>query len=216
VPPSPIRRRGLSRRILVVVILAAVVASGMYAVDRLGPFLAVEDPLVNADAVLVLAGTRMTRPLEGAELVREGYAPVMVLTRETVDPGLEIVARRGHPFPQDADRAREVFVTMGVRREAILIPDRIHTSTASEAETLRELALAHGWRRVIVVTSKFHLRRAAYAMRRELRGTGVEVRMRATRYDPLQPERWWARRAESRWVAAEFPKLIAYVLGLGA
>ena len=215
VPPSPIRRRGISRRILVVVILAAVVAS-LYAADRVGPFLAAEDPLVKADAVFVLAGTRMTRPLEGADLVRAGYAPRLVLTRETQDPAFAIVAQHGHAFPPDVDRAREIFVSMGIGRDAIVIPDRIHDSTAAEAVTLRELAGAHGWRRVIVVTSTFHLRRAGYAMRRELRGTGIEVTMRGSRYDPMQPERWWTRRAETRWVVSEFPKLIAYMLGLGA
>jgi uncharacterized SAM-binding protein YcdF (DUF218 family) len=215
VPPSPIRRRGISRRLLVVAITAAVAAS-LYGVDRIGPFLAAEDPLVKADAVFVLAGTRMTRPLEGAELLLAGYATRLVMTRETQDPAFAIVARRGHTFATDVDRAREVFATMGIDRDAIVIPDRIHDSTAAEAETLREMARAHRWRRVIVVTSKFHLRRAAYAMRRELRGTGVEVAMRGSRYDPMEPERWWTRRAETRWVVSEFPKLIAYMLGLGA
>jgi len=107
-------------------------------------------------------------------------------------------------------------VSMGIPRDAIVIPDRRHDSTAAEAITLRELAARHRWRRVLVVTSNYHLRRAAFAVRRELRGTGVEVTMRGSRYDPLRPERWWSRRAEIRWVASEVPKLAAYLFGLGA
>ena len=56
----------------------------------------------------------------------------------------------------------------------------------------------------------------AYAIRRELNGTNVEVEMRGTRYEPAHPERWWAYRDDLRWVLDEGAKLIAYELGLGA
>jgi len=40
--------------------------------------------------------------------------------------------------------------------------------------------------------------------------------MRGTPYDRAQPERWWSRRADIRWLLSEIPKLMAYRLGLGA
>jgi len=197
-------------------VLAAAVF-GVYACVQLGPFLTREDPIGKADAIFVFAGTRMLRPLEAADLYLEGYAPRMVMTRDVQEEtAFNDIAGRGHPFERDVERARDVFISMGIPRDAILIPDRIHDSTASEAITLRELAAKYGWRRVIVVTSRYHLRRAAFAVRRELRGTNVQVVMRASRYDPVKPERWWTRRAEIRWVASELPKLVAYALGLGA
>jgi uncharacterized SAM-binding protein YcdF (DUF218 family) len=189
----------------------------VYASAQLGPFLTREDPLVKADAIFVLAGTRMVRPLEAAELYLEAYAPRIVLTRDLQEErAVARLAERGHQFASDAERARSLFVMLGIPEEAILIPDRVHDSTAAEAITLRELAARHAWRRVIVVTSKYHLRRAGFAIRRELRDTDLEVAMRASRYDPTRAERWWTRRAEIRWVASEVPKLVAYVLGLGA
>jgi uncharacterized SAM-binding protein YcdF (DUF218 family) len=127
-----------------------------------------------------------------------------------------VVAGRGHVIERDADRTREIFVAMGIPRDAILIPDQVHDSTAAEAETVRELADRRGWRRVIVVTSRFHLTRSGFAMRRALGNRDVQVIMRASRYDPLTPEGWWTRRPEVRWVVSEFPKLVAYMLGLGA
>jgi uncharacterized SAM-binding protein YcdF (DUF218 family) len=215
-PPIPLRPGGPLRRLLIVIVVAAAVAAG-YAFDRLGPYLAPEEPLVKGDAIFVLAGTRMLRPLEGADLYNEGYAPLLVMTRDRDEVDVyEVVARRGLPIQRDVDRARDVFVTMGMPASAILIPDRVHDSTAAEAITLRELARERAWRRVIVVTSKFHLRRAAFAVRRELEGTGVEAVMRGSRYDRLTPARWWTRRAETRWVLSEFPKLVAYLLGMGA
>jgi uncharacterized SAM-binding protein YcdF (DUF218 family) len=215
VPPLDSRAGGLFRRILLVA-LVLMVAGSVYLFLQAGNLLAREDPLRKADAIVVLAGTRMTRPLEGADLYLEGYAPRVVMTREPQDPGDAVVAKRGFRVEADADRAREVMVRMGVPRDAILVPDRIHDSTAAEAVTVRELAARHRWRTVIVVTSRFHLTRAGFAVRRELTDSNVEVVMRASRYDPLRPRQWWARRGETRWVVAEFPKLIAYLLGLGA
>jgi uncharacterized SAM-binding protein YcdF (DUF218 family) len=216
VPPSRIRSRGRYRLFLVLLLLAAF-ASGVYAFVQLGPYLTREDPLVKADAIFVLAGTRMVRPLEAADLFLEGYAPRIVITRDVQEESAYAnIARRGHLFPRDEERARDAFVSMGIPFHAVLIPDRIHNSTAAEAITLRELAARYGWHQVIVVTSKYHLRRAAFAVRRELRGTDVRVTMRASRYDLMRSEQWWTRRAEIRWVASELPKLAAYMLGLGA
>jgi len=81
---------------------------------------------------------------------------------------------------------------------------------------LRELALKYKWRRVIVVSSKYHLRRVGLAGRRALRGTDVEIVLRGSRHDAALPDRWWTRRRDIRWVAAEVPKLIVYALGFGA
>jgi hypothetical protein len=40
--------------------------------------------------------------------------------------------------------------------------------------------------------------------------------MRGSRYDDARPERWWTSRGDIREMISEVPKLIAYVLGLGA
>ncbi len=215
-PPFRLRSGGAFRLILVLVFLAAA-AVVVYAGAQLGHYLTREDPLVKADAIFVLAGTRMVRPLEAAELFLDAYAPRIVLTRDLQEErAVRRLAERGHQFESDAERARSLFTRLGIPKDAILVPDGVHDSTAAEAITLREYAERYGWRRVIVVTSKYHLRRARFAIERELRGTNVQVTMRASRYDPMEADRWWTRRAEVRWVASELPKLVAYVLGLGA
>jgi uncharacterized SAM-binding protein YcdF (DUF218 family) len=69
---------------------------------------------------------------------------------------------------------------------------------------------------VIVVTSKLHTRRAALAIRRELDGTSIRIVIRPTRYDDTDSTRWWQQRKTIRDVMTEMPKLVAYLLGLGA
>lgn len=206
---------GAPRRIILIAApLLLLVAA--YGFSGLGVFLAREDPIEKADAIFVLAGTSMRRQLEGADLYLAGFSPRIVLSRETPERGLQELRARGIALDDDVARVRDVFLRLGIPADAILTPDRIHDSTAAEAVTLRELVQAHAWRRVIVVTSRYHLRRAGYALRRELRGSPAEVLMHPTRYERFEPERWWRRRSDIREIIPEVPKLLAYVLGLGA
>ena len=134
--------------------------------------------------------------LEAADLYLAGYGGTIVLSRQTLEGGERALAERGIAFAEDVVRARDVFVQLGIPNEAILVPERIHDNTAAEAITLRELVRRHRWRRVIIVSSKYHLRRAGFAFRRELRGVPVKVMMRGSRYDGLEPSRWWRHRAD--------------------
>ena len=187
-----------------------------YACRQTGRFLDAEDPLQKGDALFVLAGSRMERALEAADLYQEGWAPVSVMTHQPPDSGITALTARGIALPPDEVVARDALIRYGIPAQAFILPPGIHDNTAQEARTLRTMATERGWRRVIVVSSKFHLRRAAYAMWRELRGSGITVVMRGSRYDPGDPPRWWQTRRDIRWVVSEVGKLSAYVLGLGA
>jgi uncharacterized SAM-binding protein YcdF (DUF218 family) len=174
-----------------------------------------EDPLAPADAIFVFAGTTVERPLEAADLFRDGYAPRIVVTRAVVEQATFQLERRGVRIASEHDLNTEVLLKVGVPRAALIAPAFVHDNTAEEARTLRELALQHGWRRVLLVTSKYHVRRVRLAAHRALRGTDVEVLVRGSRYDPSTPDRWWTRRNDLRWLATEIPKLIAYAIGVG-
>jgi uncharacterized SAM-binding protein YcdF (DUF218 family) len=195
-----------------------VIALGLaaYAFANVGRFLTKEDRLQRADAIAVLAGTRMDRALEAADLYQRGYASHIVLTQQQPELSLAVLAQRGITLPSDVEVTRTVLEKVGVPGAAIVIPSTIHDNTAREAQTFHQLAVTNGWRRLIIVTSKYHLRRAAFAVRRELAGTGIEVVMHGSRYEDVNPDRWWTSRGDWRWVLSEGGKLIAYELGLGA
>jgi uncharacterized SAM-binding protein YcdF (DUF218 family) len=214
VPPSTNRPGGRFRRVIIVVAVVTVAAMS-YACFQLGTFLYAEDPLQRADAICVLAGTRMERPLEAADLYLKGWAPRIVLTEEVPDPGIAALEHRGMELPSNAEIARDIIVRLGVPPRDVEILPEIHDSTAHEAETFRATAVARQWKRLIVVTSKFHTRRGGFAVRRALKGSGVEVVMRGSAYDRADPRHWWRTRADVRWAASESQKLAAYALGLG-
>jgi len=136
-------------------------------------------------------------------------------TRAVVEPGLIHLQQLGITVKTQFDLNHEVLTRMGVPSSALVVPAEIHDNTADEARTVRRLVERHGWRRIIVVTSKYHLRRTGLAFRRALRGTNVEIVRRGSRYDQSRPAEWWKRRRDIRWVVSEAPKLVAYALGLG-
>jgi uncharacterized SAM-binding protein YcdF (DUF218 family) len=211
---APLRSRTAVRRTLLVLLALASLAAVWFLFYG-GRFLVHEDPLQKADAIFVLAGTRVERPLEAVDLYKEGYAPVIVLSPGRPEDGELMLRARGIRFPIEVELERDALLQMGLPAAAVLATDGYVDNTGQEANLLRAMVKAHGWRRVIIVTSKYHTRRAAFAFRRGLRGTTAQVTMRASRYDLSDPAAWWRQRNDVRYVASEWQKLILYRLGLG-
>ena len=196
--------------------LVVLTACGIFSFIELGRFMAAEDPLVKADAIFVFAGTRVERPMEAYDLYRDGWAPRIVVTRAVAEQAILVAERKGVRVASDFDVTRAALLQLGLPDSALISPERIHDNTAQEAQTLRMLALRYRWRTVILVSSKYHLRRISVACAREMKGTGVQLIRRGSRYDASTPEQWWSRRSDIRWLLSEVPKLAAYELGLGA
>lgn len=206
-------RRVIVRALAAIALL--VILAGALFFRSAGRYLVVEDPLEKSDAVVALAGARVERWLEVVDLYHAGWAPRVVLSNGSTDEIEAQLRARGIRFPGEGEAARDAMVQMKVPAEAIEILPGSVDNTAQEARATREMALANGWQRLIVVTSKYHSRRTAFAFRREFQGTPVQVRIRTSRYDLATPDRWWTDRADVRYVTLEYQKLLAYRLGLG-
>ena len=201
------------KRTLLVLLVAAVIAAA-WAWPRAGRWLVIETQLQPADVIVVLAGPRVERWLEGVELYREKAAPRIVLSSGRIEAAEAVVRSRGIRFPREADLMKDAMVQLGVDAAAIdIFPDSVD-NTASEATVTRALATSRGWRRIIVVTSKYHTRRTRYAFERAFRGSGVDIQVHGSRFDASQPDTWWKHRADLRFVISEYQKLLAYRLGL--
>jgi uncharacterized SAM-binding protein YcdF (DUF218 family) len=199
-----------SRRLLAVVLLF--IAAGLFL--SVGRLISREDPLQKVDAIYVLGGTWALRPLEGADLWREGYGAKVVLSPAILDIGEEVLIARGTPAPRPVDIQRKMLIEQAqVAPEAIEILPGEFDNTAQEAEGIAPLVAANKWRSLIVITDRSTTRRAGYAMRRAL-GPDVQIIMRASRYDDYKPGTWWTTRPTFRMTFYEFPKLVAYWFGL--
>src|SRR5258708_27229613 len=137
-PDNPVvvsRPRGRAWRIFLIgatvsLILAAVVFFG------LGRWLVVEDPLVKAQAIVVLSGAMPLRAIEAAKLYHEGYAPEIWLTR-SAEPG-ETLKEMGISFSGEDYYDKLVLIHEGVPADAIHVLGRSeeHTSELQSPDHL--------------------------------------------------------------------------------
>lgn len=211
------RRLRLTRRLAAVLFLSVLVlaSAGFFNAGHLLIAPRATEMPAPADAIIVLSGRPTDRWLEAYDLWRAELAPLIVMSRGFPDAGSVTLSKRGIRVPSGAEIARDVLIgKLGVPESAVIIIDRNLDNTATEGAATRDLAVARGWKRIIVVTSLPHTRRTAYVMNRTVSPAGVDVQVRATRYERFDPDQWWSYRAGWRWVITELPKLVAYRLGL--
>jgi uncharacterized SAM-binding protein YcdF (DUF218 family) len=203
-------KRRLIRNALV---LAPVLLLAFFLMRGVGAWLVVEDPLEKADAIVVLGGTMYERPLEAVDLINAGWAPRLVLIREHVDWGeLELIAR-GVPYMRPIDLQLDTLRRLGIHADRIDVLEPSN-STAEEAGVILQFATAQRYSRVIVVTSKQHTRRARLVMNRRLGPAGIDVRVRYSRYDRTDPQRWWSDRSSLRFTIFETQRWFGYWIGV--
>ncbi len=201
-------------RTLRITALALSVASLLF-LPFAGRFLDHDDPLERADVMFVLAGGGIERWLEAVDLYNEGWAPGIVLSPGSVGSLEAVLQARGIRFPREGDLTREAIISSGVPPEAVTILPGSVDNTAHEASALRQTLQRPDPRRILVVTSTYHTRRTGLAFRRAFAGSGVDVRIRGSRYSDATPGRWWRRRPEIRFVTSELQKYVLYAVGIG-
>jgi uncharacterized SAM-binding protein YcdF (DUF218 family) len=163
-------------------LLCSLLAAGIFTIT-VGHFLAADDAISQADAIVVLGGDggNFFRVQQGVDLFNEGYAPVVVFSGgiSLKDAGLAC---------SSAQLSLEAAQELGLPTNATIIASGAQ-STYDEAVNLGRLAQQHGWHSLIVVTDLFHTRRAARTFRTLLPNT--------TSYPSAAPDpnvdasRWW-------------------------
>lgn len=168
------RRLRTTVQALLVVVLVLVVDVGIS-----GYFLftkAANDPLQPVDAIVVLGGEHDGREQFGITLAKEGWAPTVVLSNPYLVPD---------PIMQRA--CRDTVGTRGPIQVLCPVPDPL--TTRGEALMMRELADQRGWKRIIVVSWQYHLRRARMIFRQCFSDESGAVTMfavpRRYHYSPL-------------------------------
>jgi uncharacterized SAM-binding protein YcdF (DUF218 family) len=140
-----------------------------------------EAPPTHADAVVVLSGGGNWRLDPALKLVRRGVAPVLAISSAFKSPTWYTAQRlcRG----QDG---RQPFRVLCFTAKPY--------STRGEAETFSRIARAHGWNRIVVVTSTYHVTRAHMLFRRCYHGQLWTVGASSRWY--WLPEEWASETAK--------------------
>ena len=205
---KPPRARRLVFILAVAVVLCVV---GVPAAARwLGPWLVVNEPLARGDVIFVTDGQTPQRELEGAALFLEGWAPRVAVTLPRDLMSAETRALAGEPPPQET--AVRVLRHRGVPEAAIVRLDRSVENTEQELQADFDYARAHGFGRVIIVSSPYHTRRIRVIWRSRFEGE-VPAVVRATRYEPVDPSRWWRSRRPLETTVHEVFGIANFLLG---
>jgi uncharacterized SAM-binding protein YcdF (DUF218 family) len=159
----------------------------------------VDDPLAQSDVIVVLGDDNYAgdRAFHAAELYRSGMARVVVASGRMLRSNAGI-----------ADLMEHDLESFGVPASSIVKFPHRAGNTREEAEALSGLIASRGWKRILLVTSNYHTRRALFIFERVM-PAGVSVRVSGARDSEFDPERWWStRKGQSLFVH----ELLGYVV----
>ena len=186
-PSAGAHAKHLARKIIfVAAVLLTLALVALFIFPR--QLLTVDTGPVKADVIVMLGGGIGERPQRAAELFREGVAPRIIVSGagDTVGNKLMLVNR-------------------GVPPEAIELEPDSKTTRQNAQFTIPRLR-AEGARRVILVTSWYHSRRALNCLRHY--GPGIEFFSRPSYFAASRSE--WHRNRMGHFIRSEYVKLLGY------
>jgi uncharacterized SAM-binding protein YcdF (DUF218 family) len=197
------RLRALGLSLLVLLVVA--IGTSPAWLPAAGRLLLVEDPLAPADIIVVLGGNAPYRLPYAEQLVRQGYAPLVLVSDERV-----------HTFGMDTSWG--ALYSAGLAGQGIppsallLITNPVPLSTVDEAQRAAQVLRERGLHSALLVTDAFHSRRADLLFTAEFHRHGLTVRSVPTLAELDDLEHWWQRPRMARHVLSEYVKLGSYLL----
>lgn len=203
--------RGQKRGIFVAATCFAFVAILTVSFIKAGSFLVVDVPPKRADIGLVLAG-HFGRAMYAADLYHQGFVSKILISRPEREKYLEQLDSIGIPYPRQEEISRAVLLKKGVPDDRIAIIGDGVISTIAEARLVASfLEKQPEIHSVLLITSRFHVRRAKAIFRYILQShSQVEVFAVGTPYDGFIADQWWKDRDSARQVFLETAKLLLF------
>lgn len=176
------------------IVIPAAVLLLLFAANA-GRLLVVNAPQPS-DVILVLAGETDRRPARALELLRQGYAPRVVLD----------VPAAARIYDVTQIELAEKYVKSLPEAAAVSICPIEGLSTRDESHDAEKCLARKGDHRVLIVTSDFHTRRALSVFRHEVPDKWFSI---AAAYDDAQfGARWWTHREWAKTFVNEWPRLL--------
>jgi len=149
-------------------------------------FLIKQDPPERVDLIVALSGSAYDRGNEAADLLKKGYA------NRIVCPGgnLETILLALGDTLYESDVCKKDIVRNGVADSLVTV---LHygTSTREEADTILGYCKEHQIKKIIVVTTLFHTRRAGSVYKNRFAKEGITVLMRGAHASDYDENYWW-------------------------
>ena len=145
-------------------------------------------------AIVVLSGGRHAeyRIPKAVDMYKKGYADKLLLTRER-----RLNSKVAHlfpVFPANEEALQRISQELNIQVEFEVVASvngRGATSTFDEAYDLLAFCSKKKIKRLIIVTSSFHTRRALYAFEKVFKGSGIKLEASAASNENFTEENWW-------------------------
>lgn len=169
------------------------------SIREVSEFLFVRDEPENADLIFVFGGKRRERAEKAAQLYHQGWAGKIWISGGD---------RRSTGIPE-AEALRNAAVEAGVPPEAISIETSSINSLENVALSCPQLEARYGWsnlKRIMVVTSPVHMRRAQLLLSRHCPAGTRLICCPDDRAD-VRADNWWTTREGLHLVLRELEKV---------
>lgn len=177
-----------------------------FILTKFSKVLTYEDALVPAEAIVVLTGSHSgNRMSGGALLFKKGFGKFVVFA------GYEI-----YPGTNKSVLMKKYAVQLGVPEKNILIKPEISgdLSTWGEGQAILKLLEEKDIKSFILVTSKFHTRRAHAVYKKLINESRTNIKFQVYgAEDPDIPiKNWWKTREGKKVIFIEYLKTLNYIL----
>ena len=203
-----LRSLRISAAIVLLAIASVVLVPGFRTpvLRAAGWALVYEDPIPPSDAIVVAIDAYGAGVIEAADLAHLGVATRVGVFSDDLNAADRELARRGVPFEGNQARSDRMLKALGVATVEH-IPG-IVVGTESGGDVVADWCRQRGYRSVVVVSNTDHSRRLRRVFRRSLRGSGVTVTVKPSRFSNFDPDRWWETRSGVRTEIVEMQKLL--------
>jgi len=151
---------------------------------------------------VVLVGDVGDRTLAAARLYAAGVAPRVLITGLDASPAQ---ARMTY-----LDWRAQMLVECGIPTDRI-IHDVESANSWQEAVNTRRSMEVQGWRRALVVSDPYHMRRLSWAWGRVFEGSGLTYSLVASSPAFWKPDAWWRDERSAQSAITEYIKLVYYL-----
>jgi uncharacterized SAM-binding protein YcdF (DUF218 family) len=207
--PPTAQKRNL--RAISAVILSVLFVAAILVFRGVGNWLIREDPLMHADALVVLSGGLPYRAEAAAHYFESGYASEVWLTRP--EGPSEEMRELGVQYVSEEDYDRQILFHFQVPEKSVRILPNTVIDTEQEVDEIAGELRKEAKSSVIIVTSPEHTRRVR-ALWKKLAGEHLKAVVRAAREDPFDADHWWGNTRDALSVVREILGLMNVWAGL--
>jgi len=170
-----------------------------------GNFLVCEDELEKVEVAFVLGGNSQLRAQKAAEIYDLSISDYFICTGEHHNDLADYF-----DIPEsEAALSRGFLCQMGVPIQKTEVM-KAGTSTREEAGHILEKCLKNNWKKIALISDRFHTRRIDEIFRSKFRNEGIDIIIIGVQNDKYDEEVFWQNERGMVMVIMEYIKLVHY------